>query len=284
MLLTINLNYCILSVRLNHWRNELKNTVIKLFYLISIPVVTALTQENLPVKKLREPGDSLDISIRQELEHAAHNGTLWIKRQQKKDNCFGDTETQRCTALAILALSGDESIENTAIISNAVNWLALNLRKQETTNITTAAWSCAALTVGQSINRDKWPQCATSTFLRRNYDETNEDTALLCSEILLSTDPAADKLNLKIKQVNEANINHSKISLLKMWLNSRSINSRGGQLLTKKGNRIDWRGIYAEKLIGRQKIDPKGGGYWAGKTSAETICNTALSILISKEL
>ncbi len=253
--------------------------------LIIITALTALTQETFFVRKLREPGDTLDISISQELDHAAYNGIRWLKRRQNKDGSFGEKDKLRCTALSILVLANDDNTDNAAIISNAINWLVVELNNNATTNIDICAWSCAAMTVAQSVSKERWPQCATSEFLKRNYPESKGDSALLCAEILLSLAPAANIPELKREEMNETNYHCSRMSSLKMWLNTRSINSGGsGQLFTVSGRRIDWRREYAKQLIGKQRIDSAGGGYWKTNIPAETICETALSIMILKEL
>jgi len=261
-----------------------KHILKQIFYLVAISALTALTQEPLSVRKLHESGDTLDISIIQELDHASYNGTAWLKSRQNEDGSFGDNDTLKCTALSILVLSGDQSKENAEISSKAVKWLTLELKNKATTNIEVAAWCCAAIAVGLTDDKISIPQCATMEFLIQNSPETKGNATQLCNEILLSIAPNADTLKLKRKMVNETNYYYNKISLDEMWLNARSINNSEGQLLNKSGKRIDWRGKYAEKLIGTQKIDSKGGGYWEGSTVDKNVYNTALAIIISKEL
>lgn len=246
--------------------------------------LTALTQESLFIRKFREPGDTLDRSISQELEHAAYNGITWLKGKQRETGSFGEEDQLRCTALAILALASYDSSENDAIVSNAVNWLVAELNQNATNDIAVCAWSCAALTVAQSFSTALWPQCATPKFLRDNYPASKGDDALLCAEILLSLTPAANSLQLTRERLDETNYYHTQISFLKMWLNTRTLNSGGGQLFTRSGCRIDWRKKYAKELIGKQRIDSAGGGYWSAGTPDATICKTALSIMILKEI
>lgn len=255
----------------------------QIFFIMAMPALAALTQEAFSIKRIREPGDSLDISITQEMDHASYNGLKWLKQKQKRDGSFAEKDKLKCTALALLAFASDGIDKNSRIISNATQWLICELKNNDTTNINAAAWSRAALRIGRATNKNRLPPHATLAFLKREQAATSGKTTPLCNELILSTDPDANKLNLKTKHVDEKNYYHDEITLEAIWLNSRSINRRGGILLNNKGNRINWRGVYAAKIIGAQKIDSRGGGYWKGNTEAEAICNTALSLMIFKE-
>ena len=80
-------------------------------------------------------------------------------------------------------------------------------------------------------------------------------------------------------------LNVDRTQMLPMWLNARVINREGnGTLINNAGQRVDWRRIYAQKIISSQKIDPQGGGFWQRQNSVPCLYKTALAILISKEL
>ena len=278
------MNYCIIITRLNHWRNYVKHTLKLIVYIITIFALTAFTQDTLSVKKFREPGDTLDISISQELDHAIYNSITWLKNRQNPDGSFGKNSKLKNTALTIIALASDSDRNYTENISKASEWLTKELNSNPTTNICTAAWCCAALTIQQGNGDNPPPPCATPQFLARHYSEAKDLEAHLCTEILRSINYSDDRLKLKEREVDEKNYFQSRISFHEMWLSARNINRSGGQIYSKTGERVNWRVKYAEKLIGCQKVDPKGGGFWPGTTPAETLCNTALAIIISKEI
>lgn len=259
----------------------MKFTLQLIVFLIT---VTAFSKEALTVKKIREPGDALDTSISQELDHALYNAKIWLKRRQNSDGSFGSTDKIKCTAVVILALAEENNQANAVISSKAAKWLTKELNTNSTTNIATAAWCSAAMKLSSEAKKSSKIIKNLQKFIVEQCPKSTNLTAQLCTEILLSTTPDNSEIKLNSKQVNAENYLYPDISLTEMWINARSINRSGGQLYSETGERVDWRRKYASKLIDCQKIEPEGGGYWSAVTPAETLRNTALAIIILKEL
>jgi len=259
----------------------MKHKVRYIFIITAISAASIPAQETLSINKFREPGDLLDVSIQQEVDHAMYLGTTWLKSRQSENGSFQESNTVINTSIAILSLAANN---NTEIINKALTWLTNNQPAINETETAVIAWRYAAISVADSKGNLAERQKSDRIFLKARTAQIDDFNTDLCKEILLSTLPAGSSSTLKRKTVDETNLLHPKISLLEMWLNARSINNAGGQLLSKKGTRIDWRNMYAEKIIGTQKIDPNNGGFWKGTTSSESIYKTALSILILREL
>ena len=248
---------------------------------------SAFADSDISLHKIRESGDSLDISIQQELNRASGLGIQWINGRQNIDGSWGESNKLVTTAICALALvsTGDKSL--TPQVESGMQWITAHSSQCTLTNFSIIAWTTAAYLVTGT------PGCTIE--LHYSKIKTQDDR-------LTSTESAIRReiiLGLRLMEPNESlrknaaahyqktshKLNTDTQQMLQMWLDARVINrSGGGQLIDNQGRRVDWRRIFAQKIISSQLIDPQTGGFWQGVNPSQNIQNTALAILISKEL
>ncbi|MFA7172054.1 MAG: hypothetical protein WC340_01360 [Kiritimatiellia bacterium] len=265
---------------------NLKTTIIH--GLLSIGICfSAFAEKGLPLRKFRESGDSLDISIQQELDRAVDLGVNWIKTQQNTDGSWGGFSKLETTALCALAFASQNNLKLTNTLHAALQYIEERSSVQPLTNFSAVVWSAAALrvtgTTGCAAERNcawlKEPKLALSpvdVILQRE---------LLLGLALLEPEDTVLAASQEYYKSLAHQLTAGNTSMLQMWLDARVINRVGrGQLVKAQGQRVDWRRIFARKIISTQKIDPLGGGFWNGINDSQVLQNTALAILISKEL
>jgi hypothetical protein len=246
-------------------------------------LLCAAAQRPLTLHKFREPGDRLDISIQQELDRAADIGTLWLEMRLRDDDARSLHTNLAATALTLLALhpnSGGEPA--TGATARALCRLQQHCAANAAPDIRTAAWGYAALTLHAA---DSAVRTRLENRLRHALaaPETDRDERDLCREMLLSL--AAAPVAAPQRNAPEGTAIDAQIPLLRLWLNARHINREsGGQLISAAGERLDWRRLYARRIISSQRLSPQGGGFWRGAGETADIGNTALALLIIKEL
>ncbi len=245
--------------------------------------ICAETGKPLTLHKFREPGDRLDISIQQELDRAADIGAHWLGvRLRSAVPCAVHTN-RTAAALTLLALYPDSgSATATGATARALGRLQCHDADAAAGDLRSAAWSYAALTLYAA---DRAARTRLEELLRRALADAqaDRDSLDLCREILLALSSAP--VAAQRRNAPESGESAAETSLLRMWLNARQINREsGGQLLTTEGERIDWRRLYARRIISTQRVSPQGGGFWPGGCEAAEIHKTALALLIIKEL
>jgi hypothetical protein len=165
-----------------------------------------------------------------------------------------------------------------------MQWISDHYPENTLTNFQDIIWTTVAFTVTGI------PRHTVEQHYRKSKNHLTESESILRSEIALSlklNEPdSSDYTELKkyyVKLTNKLHIDPQQ--MLQMWLDARVINRSGkGQLNDKQGEIVDWRRMFAEKIISSQIIDAQKGGLWRGINSSQNIQNTALAILISKEL
>ncbi len=265
------------------------NSRIMTIYLLTYLCLgcTGWSEQSLPLHHIRAAGDALDISIQQELDRASALGVQWIRERQNPDGSWGLSNAVETTALCVVALASRNDPALSAHIRSALQSLRTRTLQNTETNFSAIAWTALAMLVAEP------PGCTAESCLRRlRNPETTLTTAeaALRDEIILgSATPEGGELSRQPSRTRYAAaalmLNCDAARMLPMWLDARVINREGqGQLVTAQGERVDWRRIFARKIISTQKIDPQGGGFWQGPTPSQTVINTALALLISKEL
>ena len=248
---------------------------------------SAFTDSSIPLHKIRESGDSLDISIQQELNRATELGIQWLKVHQNKDGSWNESNKLVTTAICTMALFSTSDKSLTPQIESGMQWITSNSCQCSVTNFSIIAWTTAASIITRT------PGCTVKLHSNKIKNPDNQLTAVESAvrrEILLGLRLMEPNKSLR----KDATIHYKKLShklntntqqMLQMWLDARVINREGGgQLINNQGQRVDWRHIFAQKIISSQIIDHQGGGLWQSVNYSENIQNTALAILILKEL
>lgn len=266
---------------------KLKNAAI-----IGLSIVcmgfSVLAEQGLPLRKFRESGDSLDISIQQELDRAVDLGVVWIKTKQSSDGSWGVSNKLETTALCTLALASQGDLTLSNILHAALQYLEESSKEQNPSNFPAIAWRAAALRVTGATGCATEQSCA---LFENSETPPLFIDAILRRELLLGLGLREQEEVLQAESQEHYNYLARQLDaetacdLLQMWLNARVINRVGkGQILNPQGQKVDWRRISTRKIISTQKIDLSGGGFWEGSDETQILQNTALAILISKEL
>lgn len=263
-----------------------KNTVI-CGLLMVYTCFSAMAEQGLALRKFRETGDSLDLSIQQELNRAVDLGVRWIKTKQSKDGSWGVSNKVETTALCALGLASQNDLTLTNTLPAALQYLKNSSQERASTNFPAVAWTAAVLLVTDTAG------CAAETTCNQIKDFQAPLSCInstLRREMILGLRPLdQEEVLMAASQEHYDSLAHQldakSTVMLQMWLDARVINRVGkGQLLNTQGQRVDWRRIFAREIISTQKIDPLAGGYWLGVDDSQILQNTALAILISKEL
>lgn len=264
---------------------NLKIIIIHGFLSIGI-CLSAAAGKGLPLRKFREPGDSLDISIQQEVDRAVDLGIGWIQAQQNIDGSWGWSNKLETTAICALALASQSNLELTNTLHAALHYIVSRSGEQRFEDFSAIAWSAAALRITGTTGCATEQSCA---WLKNPKAPLLPVDASLQRELVLGLDLLEpDEAELAASQVHYSllaqELNAENIGMLQMWLDARVINRVGKGQLINHGQRVDWRRVFARKIISTQKIEPLGGGFWSGASNSKVLQNTALAILILKEL
>jgi len=262
-----------------------------LIYMVSIISPFAVEADGIRLYKIREAGDALDLSIRQELNRSTSIGVQWLKANRNSDNSWGDSNKLSTTAICTLALASVDSESLPPQAAAGRDWIIKKSSANTPTNFYDIIWSTTALLVtGSGIG-------ATGITAELSFDklcqpdaEFNAIESALRREIIIGLNLKKPDASFNRESENHYQALTEKIipdeqQMLRMWLDARVINRIGsGNLINAQGESVAWRRILAKKIISSQSIDPKGGGFWRGQNRQQTIQNTATAILISKEL
>lgn len=245
----------------------------------------------LGVTPIRQPGAALDVSTRQELNHAVDLATAWLAERQNPDGSWG-SETSRTwrTSVALLALTARASQHSDAIARAAV-WLDGH-PPVEAIPDNDRAWRIIALL---SVVSD-WPTRTNlaSRLFRESQAYVQPTNAPFCRRDvwddarrlagIATRPPSSDQLTDHTLRALAANPQAlSRRPPYCNWFDIRLINRVGNGALLRDGVALDWRRDVAQSLINAQRRDPSGG-YWQGHGDDELILATAFGILNLQEL
>jgi hypothetical protein len=266
-------------------KKGLKQKFIIFILGLSASVFSNDRESALYLRKYHETGDTLDISIRQELDRAVALGGEWLLRQQSSHGYFGATGDVTETSITLLAV---HSMQNKTLPYNGVNkalfWLRNKYPEQAETNAYAALFGVVSLSVFNVFD-----QISTQHWLKKSNriimdSEPDPHLTALQNEFVRSLDKNS-AMPGKLSQQLFKPMDYEKLPLLRMWLNARIINrDLNGQLISADGRRVDWRARYARRIISTQKISMRGGGLWQERNGFSDLFNTSLAILICKEL
>ncbi len=239
---------------------------------------------------IRQPGASLDTSLRNELDHAVDLATEWLAAHQNADGSWG-SETDRVsrTSIALLALTARTNLYSDACARAAV-WVDAH-PPSDTDASDAYAWrmiallSAAANTPGRSdltqrLINEALPHAPTTNTWFFSQLLWNDALALAGQRVRpLSTSLAERKL-----QSYAADWPPLYKAPYCIWLPTHLINRRSNGVLERNGTQLDWRRDIAQNVINSQRRDPAGGGYWGQSEGDDHIRETAFGILTLLEL
>lgn len=239
---------------------------------------------------IRQPGASLDTSLRNELDHAVDLAAAWLAGHQNTDGSWG-SETDRVsrTSIALLALTARTNLYSDACARAAV-WVDAH-PPADTDTSDTYAWrmiallSAAANTPGrldltQRLIREALPHEPTTNDLFFSQLLWSDALALAGQRVRPLPAPIAER----VLQSHAADWPPRNTTPDSLWLPAHLINRMRKGVLERNGTQLDWRRDIAQSLINSQRRDPAGGGYWSPSECDARIHATAFGILTLLEL
>lgn len=246
----------------------------------------------LSVTSIRQPGASLDPSVRNETEHAVDLATAWLAAHQNSDGSWGsETGCVWRTSVALLALTARTSLHSDACARAAV-WLDSHAPSAADSS-DTHAWRAIALlsVVPDPLARAKLAQ----RLLQESQAYVQPTNAPFFSRALwddaraLAGEPPAPppEQELVRRQLGELASNAQRLqngAAFCRWRDARIVNRLGHGILESDGHPLDWRRDVAQGLISAQRRDPSGGGYWGSEEGDARLLQTAFGVLTLMEL
>ena len=246
------------------------------------------TRAGLAVTSVRQPGASLDPSLRNETDHAARQAALWLAGRQGPDGSWGVTNRVRLTSLALLALTAANRPEQSDACARAALWLDAHTASR-VDDLEAHAWRLIALA-------RLLPESPARTNLLARYDT-------LAQPLIEKAAPSVRRLWCEARAA--AGLGHatpppdgdadSLARLAKAWPPAATGNADAWQLarlintcsagqLVRNNTPLDWRRDLAQRLINAQRCDPADGGYWQAPSADAEIAETAFGLLTLLEL
>ncbi len=242
------------------------------------------------VTTIRQPGASLDTSLRNEREHAVDLAAEWLAARQGTDGCWGsETDRVERTSVALLALTARRSRHSDAVARAAV-WLdAYPPAAGESGEA--GAWRMLALL---SVAPDTPDRAGLARRLLRETPPPAADAATsFFSRLLWAEALALGGAEVEPRLAAPAERTLAALAAewppdtrapASLWLMAFLINRTSGGRLESGGAPLDWRRDIAQTLLGDQRRDPAGGGFWFSAESDARIRQTAFGILALNEL
>ena len=243
---------------------------------------------DIGVTSIRQPGASLDTSLRNEVDHAAGQAAAWLAARQDAEGSWGVSNRVRLTSLTLLALHASRRPGCSEATARAALWLDARATNR-LDDLGAHAWRLLAL--AQLLPDTP----ARPALLRRFTDaarpleaEAAADARRLWAEALaaagLGPDPFPASDSAGRLAALAAGWPPAPADNATAWQLAHLINRAGrGQLL--RGNTpLDWRRDLAQRLVNTQRKAPSDGGYWEAPDLDARLAETAFGLLALLEL
>jgi len=262
-------------------------SVIRLLVLFCHGAVAAA---EVGIPAARQPGTSLDTSVRNEADNAKRLGAEWLIARQQPDGSWGSTKANTVlTPIVWLALKGMDDAVDAVARDRAVVWLDAQ-PVEENVPVDALLWRLLAITHAlpdsserqtriQAIIHAAQPSVpdlsAYGDWLWREAVYPSQRTPARSSPnneaqrqlALIAPDYPLDTQNTET-----------------FWYFARLINRYAKGVWMRGTEALDWRNDFAQALINAQRKDPSGGGYWNAKTDDTKIRATAFALLALGEI
>ena len=245
---------------------------------------------------VRQPGTSLDTSVRNEVDNARRLAAEWLIVRQQPDGSWGGTNCNTVlTPMVWLALKSAESAVDAVRRDRAVVWLD-SQPLAPSTSLDVYTWRL--LVVAQALPDSPERQTRVKALLdametpndRALFGRAGEYSRRLRWEVVLPFcvapakpspyDEEAQRMLVTVAQDYPLDTQNPET----FWHFARLINRYGKGVWVRGTEALDWRNDFAQTLINAQRKDPTGGGYWNAGTDDDKIRATAFALLALREI
>ena len=265
------------------WSLSITNLLTALFFCGALGLRAEIAA--LPV---RQPGASLDTSLRNEADHAVRQAALWLAARQQPDGSWGVSNRVRLTSIVLFALKVSSQPAYSEPCARAALWLD-STATNRTDDLGTHAWRLLALALALPETPGRTP------FLRRLAERAPSDGcgASAGGQTLWREAAAAAGLAQPPPPESDASNRLARAAAAwqppldcnrAAWQLARLINRAGNGQLLRGNEPLDWRAGLAKTVINTQRRDSGGGGYWEAQNSDLMLAETAFGILALTEL
>lgn len=234
----------------------------------------------------RQPGASLDTSVRNEADNAMRLAAEWLTARQHPDGSWGSPDASAVlTPIVWFALEGMGNAVDAMARHRAAVWLD-NHPPGDNAPFDAYLWRLLAMlhgppdspfkTVGVELKTVEALAPNASAYSRWLWRETD---FLLTSSGPYLTDSAKRQLALIAADYPLDTQNTETF-----WFFARLINRYSKGVWIRGTEVLDWRNDFGLALINMQRKDPARGGYWNGATDDAKIRATAFALLALHEI
>lgn len=249
------------------------------------------TCAELSVTTIRQPGSSLDTSLRNEADHAVRQAAAWLAAHQSVDGSWGNTTSIRLTSLALFALLSSGQPQFSEQQTRAALWLG-----QHNTNrldsLDTQAWRLLALAsaLPKTVARTNVLSRFATPSRQLMQQATDEDRQLWLEALAAagladhSSHPILPTARDRLASTAASWPPQPDLSPACAWQLAHLINRAGGGRLVLNNTPLDWRADLAKRLINSQRHAAESSGFWTAPDGEDPIAATAFGILALLEL
>ncbi|MCL1919780.1 MAG: hypothetical protein FWG50_01680 [Kiritimatiellaeota bacterium] len=241
----------------------------------------------IAVTAVRQPGTSLDTSVRNEADNAKRLAADWLTARQNPDGSWGSTNANAVlTPIVWLALNGMDDAIDAVARDRAIVWLD-SLPVAANAPFDAYLWRLLAILhalsdspfethIGDIMSVGE-PFAADAPF----YSQWlwREAVGRLC-EVPAPRNQRVKKWLAAVAADYPLNTQNTET----FWFFARLINSSEKGVWIRGTEALDWRNDFGLALINAQRKDPSGGGYWNAETDDAKLRATAFALLALREI
>lgn len=264
---------------------SISNTGLLLFVALVFPATAQLT-----VDQIRLPGAALDLSTRNEVGNAIRLACDWLASRQNPQGAWGVSNDVSLTSIALTALCVSRNPQHSDSQTRAALWLK-STADHQIADMDTHALRLLALSLAlpdAPVRSNLFASLSAKAQAASNVcPPLPADAELWClAAAAAGLRPAAAPARNAEARLGEIADHWPPFPCAnrELWRVAKTINQDGQGVLTRGDTRLDWRSETAGHLLGAQRREPQGGGYWDAPDQDRRILETAWGILALSEL
>ncbi|MDD4101119.1 MAG: prenyltransferase/squalene oxidase repeat-containing protein [Kiritimatiellae bacterium] len=264
---------------------SIANTGLALFWAMALQA-----SEPTTVETIRMPGAGLDLSSRNEVDNAIRLACDWLADRQNPHGAWGVSDNVSISSVALTALCAARQKKYSDNQTRAALWLKSTADRQ-LADIETHALRLLALSLtlpDSSVRSNLFASLVSKAKANTVISEATPATAELwhLATAAAGLRPAAEPCPSTFDSLRQIAEDWPPFPCAnrQIWRTAKTINSGGRGMLACGQAYIDWRSETAVFLLGSQRRDLAGGGYWDAPDQDRQILETAWGVLALAEL